>query len=168
MHAAEDDMVGVGTFGGVLGELEGVAHEVGMADDFIALVEVAEDQQFFAKAGFGCADAFLQFLVGGVTVFLREHLLAGGVARQRIEHGCAGSVARLGGVEMPWILGESGVAGALCAELGDDFVDGRRGECCSHAAFLSYGVFTMMPTWRCDVPMPKDFRCGSPCPVTTA
>ena len=71
-------------------------------------------------------------------------------------------------------LSEAGVTNAnvidviLGAELGDDFVDGRRGECCSHAAFLSYGVFTMMPAWRCGASMPKNFRCSSPCPVTTA
>ena len=45
VHAAEDDVVGVAAAGRLLGELEGVAAEVGPADDLVALVVVAEDDQ---------------------------------------------------------------------------------------------------------------------------
>ncbi len=118
-------MVGVGAFGRVLGELEGIAHEIGVDDDLVALVEVPEDQEFAAEPGFGGPDAFLELLVGCVAVFLRQHLLARRVARQRVEHGCAGAVARLGGVEVPRILRQTRVTGALRAQPGDDFVYGR-------------------------------------------
>ena len=77
VHAAEHDMVGVRAFGGVLGQLEGITHKVGMLDNLITLVEVAEDQQFRAKTLLGVSDALLQFLVGGLAVFVRQHLLVG-------------------------------------------------------------------------------------------
>ena len=124
MHAAEYDVVGIGTFGGVLGELEGITHKVSVHDDFVTLVEVTKDEQLIAETRLGGLDTFLQFLIGSVTVFLRQHLLAGCVVRQRVEHGCARAVARLGGVEMPRILCQSGIACALRAQSGDDFVYG--------------------------------------------
>ena len=128
VHAAEHDMVGVRAFGGVLGQLEGVAHKVGMLDDFVTLVEVAEDQQFGAETLLGVGDALLQFLVGGLAVFVRQHLLARRVGGQMVEHRGTGTVAGCGGVEVPRVLGQSCVAGALRAQLGDDLVNGRRSE----------------------------------------
>ena len=41
-------------------------------DDFVTLVEVAEDQQFGAETLLGVGDALLQFLVGGLAVFVRH------------------------------------------------------------------------------------------------
>ena len=64
MHAAEHDVVGVRAFGGVLGQLEGVTHEIGVLDDLVTLVEVAQNQQFGAETLLGVGDALLQFLVG--------------------------------------------------------------------------------------------------------
>ena len=61
VHAAEHDVVGVRAFGGVLGQLEGVAHEIGVLDDLVTLVEVAQNQQFGAETLLGVGDALLQF-----------------------------------------------------------------------------------------------------------
>ena len=49
VHAAEDDVVGLGTGGRELGQLEGVAGEVGVPDDLVALVVMAEDDQAAAQ-----------------------------------------------------------------------------------------------------------------------
>lgn len=48
VYAAEDDVLGFGEFGGFAGELEGVAGDVGEADDVVLLVVVAEDDEFVA------------------------------------------------------------------------------------------------------------------------
>ena len=128
VHAAEHDVVGVRAFGGVLGQLEGVAHEIGVLDDLVTLVEVAQNQQFGAETLLGVGDALLQFLVGGLAVFVRQHLLARRVGGQTVEHRGTGTVAGCGGVEVPWVLGQSCIAGALRAQLGDDLVNGRRSE----------------------------------------
>ena len=128
MHAAEHDVVGVRTFGGVLGQLEGVAHGIGVLDDLVTLVEVAQDQQFGAETLLGVGDALLQLLVGGLAVLVRQHLLARRVGGQTVKHRGTWTVAGCGGVEVPWVLGQSRIAGALRAQLGDDLVNGRRSE----------------------------------------
>ena len=48
--------------GGVLGELEAVAGEVGVLDDFVALVVVAEDDEALAELRAGGADATVELL----------------------------------------------------------------------------------------------------------
>ena len=44
MHAAEHDVVGVRALRGVLGQLERVAHVIGVADDLVTLVEMPQNQ----------------------------------------------------------------------------------------------------------------------------
>ena len=53
MDAAEDDGLGLGASPGGVRELEGVADEVGVLNDFVALIEVAEDDQAFTEFGLG-------------------------------------------------------------------------------------------------------------------
>ena len=49
VDAAEDDGFGLGASLGGVRELEGVADEVGVLDDFVALIEVAEDDEAVAQ-----------------------------------------------------------------------------------------------------------------------
>ncbi len=63
MHAAEDDVVGVG-LRGEAGELEGIACQVGVLINVGSLVMMAEHDRFFAQLGTGGADAFLAVGVG--------------------------------------------------------------------------------------------------------
>ena len=64
VHAAEDDELGVRAAGGVAGELEGVAGDVGELDDLVALVVVAEDEDPLAKGRLGRAGALDKVGVG--------------------------------------------------------------------------------------------------------
>ena len=70
VHAAEHDRLGVGHRQRGVGELERVAHEVGVLDDLVALVEVPEDHELAAERLLGSADARVQLVVA--------HLLIGG------------------------------------------------------------------------------------------
>jgi hypothetical protein len=63
VHAAEDDVLGVGLRGQAR-QLERVAGEVGVAVDVGALVVVAEQHGAAAEAGAGGADALLRLAVG--------------------------------------------------------------------------------------------------------
>ena len=63
VHAAEDDRLGVGLRLRRVGELERVAHEVGVGDDLVALVEVPEDDDAVAEGLLRCTDAGVE-LVG--------------------------------------------------------------------------------------------------------
>ena len=65
MHAAEDDVVGLGPVGGGLRELERVARDVGELDDLVALVVVAEDEDPVAERGLGGPGALDELRVGG-------------------------------------------------------------------------------------------------------
>ena len=57
VHAAEDDELRLGVRGGLLGELERVAGDVGELDDLVALVVVAEDVGARARAPRGARRA---------------------------------------------------------------------------------------------------------------
>lgn len=73
-------------------------------------------------------DASYQQAVKMLPEPVRQHLLARRVGGQTVEHRGTGTVAGCGGVEVPWVLGQSCIAGALRAQLGDDLVNGRRSE----------------------------------------
>ena len=116
VHAAEDDGLGVGPGEGGVGQLEGVAHEVGVLDDLVALVEVAEDHGAVAQLLLGGADAGVQFGIAGELVLLRQLALAGGGGRGDVRAGGAGAVGggageRLGKVILPRALGQGRAAG---------------------------------------------------------
>ena len=57
VDAAEDDGFGVGAGFGSLRELERIAYEIGVFYDFVALVEVAEDDEALAEGVLGGANA---------------------------------------------------------------------------------------------------------------
>ena len=65
VHAAEDDVRRVRAGGRLLGQLEGVAGDVGELDDLVALVVVAEHEDPVAERGLGGAGALDEAGVGG-------------------------------------------------------------------------------------------------------
>ena len=70
VHAAEDDVVGLGPVGGVARQLERVTGHVRELDDLVPLVVVAEDQEPLAELGLRRGDPAVE-LVGrreGVAV----------------------------------------------------------------------------------------------------
>ena len=73
-------------------ELEGVAHEVGVLDDLVALVEVAQHDDAFAECLPRGADPGVELLVGGPLVLLGDAALHGGVGRDGVVLRCAGAV----------------------------------------------------------------------------
>ena len=72
VHAAEDDGLGVGPGQRRVGELEGVAHEVRVLDDLVALVEVAQDDGAVAQRRLGGADPGVELGVAGQLVLLGQ------------------------------------------------------------------------------------------------
>ena len=66
MDAAEDDEIGLGAAGGLLRQQERVALEIGVFDDFFALVMMPQDGHPAAQLPAGGADALIQ--LGGVEV----------------------------------------------------------------------------------------------------
>src|SRR5690606_33315516 len=64
VHTAEHDVLGLRAGGGVPGQLEGVARDVGELDDLVTLVVVAEDEDLVAQLLLGRAGAFHQVRVG--------------------------------------------------------------------------------------------------------
>jgi len=129
VHAAEHDVVGVRAFGGVLGQLEGVAHEIGVLDDLVTLVEVAQNQQFGAETLLGVGDALLQFLVGRKALQNRHRT----AADQREQRRRALNLERLcdGGIGCDVDAGQLDLAVELvhrvtqCACHGEQTVVGR-------------------------------------------
>ena len=110
VDAAEDDGFGVGTGEGSVGELEGVAEEVGVLDDLIALIEVAEDDELIAEGVFGGSDAEVELGGRGVAIFGGKPGLARSGRGKMVGHGGAGAVGRFS-VEGPWRVGEGRAAG---------------------------------------------------------
>ena len=74
MHAAEDDVVGRWVVGNRAGELERVAGVVGEANDFVALVVMAEDDEAFTKRRPRGGNAQRHLLVGQPEIRLWERL----------------------------------------------------------------------------------------------
>ena len=75
VDAAEEDELDALLAGGVLGELEAVAGEVGVLDHFVALVVVAEDDETIAEGGAGIVDALLKLRGGEAEVAAGDVLL---------------------------------------------------------------------------------------------
>ena len=77
MHAAEDDELGVFLLGGLAGELEAVAGEVGEIDNGVLLIMMPEDDQPGAQRIFCLLDAKAQLRVRELGIDRRERLLPG-------------------------------------------------------------------------------------------
>ncbi|MCY1222281.1 hypothetical protein D9M72_343690 [compost metagenome] len=76
VDSAEDDGLGVGPGERGVGQLKGVAHEVGVFNDLVPLVEVPQDDGLVPEGSFGRPDTGVQFGVAGLLVFLRQLALA--------------------------------------------------------------------------------------------
>ena len=100
VHAAEDDPLGIRPGRGLLGQLEGVAGDVGELDDLVALVVVAEHEDPVAERRLGRAGAGDEVGVGGggQVAGALDAALAGQVApvaEHEERQGCVrGSVGR--------------------------------------------------------------------------
>ena len=117
VHAAEDDGLGVGPRQGGVGQLEGVAHEVGVLHHLVTLVEVAQDHGAVAQRGLGRADPGVQLGVAGQLVLLGELALARRGGRRNVGAGGSRAVGRdagegFGEVVVPGALGQRRAAGA--------------------------------------------------------
>ena len=88
MDAAEDDVLDALLVGGLAGELEAVAGEVGEVDDGVLLVVVAEDDQLLPSASLARLDAEAQLGVGQLGVDRRKRLLP--VQTHRLLHSFKG------------------------------------------------------------------------------
>jgi hypothetical protein len=75
VNAAEHDEFVMGAFGGDLGELERIALDVRVADDFIALVIVAKHNDAVAQLALGRLGALCQFNQRQVAVVLEVQRL---------------------------------------------------------------------------------------------
>ncbi len=133
VHAAEDDGLGVRPGEGGVGQLEGVAHEVGVLDDLVALVEVAQDHCPVAQLFLGGADPYVQLGIAGELVLLGQLALAGGGGRGNVRAGGTRAVGggareRLGKVILPRALGQCRAARAGCFA-------------CSRAPCRAFGLF---------------------------
>ncbi len=78
VDTAEDDELGLWLLGGPLGQVEGVAAEVGELDDVLALVVVAEDDAALAEVLSGGGDAGDDLRGVQAPVLLRDVLLPEG------------------------------------------------------------------------------------------
>ena len=101
VHAAEDDDFGLGTSPRGVRELERVADEVGILNDLVALIEVAEDHEAFAERRLSGADAEVQFALGSLTVLLGKEALLRRPGWQRVMHRSPGTVSRLLAIKHP-------------------------------------------------------------------
>ena len=132
VHAAEHDRLGVGPAERGVRELERVAHEVGVLDDLVALVEVTEHDDAVAERGLRGADARVQLVVRRGAVRLGERALARRTGGDHVAHRRARTVSGGARVELPRPLREVGRARlarlrARGEEL-DGAVDGCRGS----------------------------------------
>ena len=111
VHAAEHDGLGIGPGERGVRELERVADEVGVLDDLVALVEVAEHDDAVAEGRLGGTDAIVQLGVGGLAVLGRQRALARRAGGDHVAHRGAGPVAGGAAVELPRALRQLGRAG---------------------------------------------------------
>ncbi len=101
VHAAEHDRLGIRHRLRRVGELERVAEEVGVLDDLVPLIEVAEDHHPVAECRLRGADARVQLLVRGSLVLVRQHPLPRCAGWDAVAHRRARPVAGPGEVEGP-------------------------------------------------------------------
>ncbi len=64
VHAAEDDVVGVGTRGGIPSEFEGIARHIGEGDHLIALIVVTQHEHVLTESVLGRCGPFDQPRIG--------------------------------------------------------------------------------------------------------
>ena len=92
VYAAEDNVLSLGLGRRLLGQLQGVAPEVGELDDFVPLVVVSQHDYTAAQDVPGIPDASLKLLAAEVVVLRRDalpahdggELLGQGLHRQRL------------------------------------------------------------------------------------
>ena len=109
VHAAENDVLGVGLRERGVRQLKRIAEEVGVLHDLVALIEVAKNDQAVAQRLFRGTDAGVQFVRGRILILARQAALHGRARRNHIEHRRSGAVAG-GRVELPRTLRKIGGA----------------------------------------------------------
>src|SRR5690606_30026820 len=114
---------GVRVLLGGLRELVGVADVVGVGDDLVALVEVAEHDDVVGQPLARGPDPGVELLGRGVAVALREGALARRADRERVGLRGAGTVSERAGVVLPGPLREVGAARAAGGRAGGDAAD---------------------------------------------
>src|SRR5579875_3259482 len=76
MHATENDVIGIGPSGGLLSELERIAAKIGILDDLITLIVMAQNDQPRAQRLFGSCNAPIQFLAIHLGIHLGNNISA--------------------------------------------------------------------------------------------
>jgi hypothetical protein len=71
VNAAKNDRLGLSPRLNRLRQLKGITDKICVLDDFVALVEVAENDQSFAQHLLRSADATVKLGVRGILVLLR-------------------------------------------------------------------------------------------------
>jgi len=105
--------------------LERVTYEIGVGDDLVALVEVAEDHGAIAERLFGRDDPRLKLDIRGVAVLGGKLPLPRGTGGDDVAHRRARAVAGVRfEVDLPRPRGEVGAAGGA-GRTGADELDGR-------------------------------------------
>ena len=102
--AAEDDVAGLGPGGGLLGQQEGITLEIGVLDDFLTLIVVAQNGHIGAQLLPYLVDTLVQFFGGIAQVFrgdflppdIDRQLLGQRLGRQLILRATKGGVFNLG------------------------------------------------------------------------
>ena len=93
VDAAKDDVAGFGPGGGLLGQQERVALKVGVLDDFLPLIMVAQDGDGLAQALPDGVDAVIQFGGGAAQIFGGD-LLPADIDRQFLGQGLGRQLVR--------------------------------------------------------------------------
>jgi hypothetical protein len=125
VHPTEDNGLGIWALSRGVRKLKGVADEVRVLHNLVALVEVPEDDHSVTQRLLGNADAVVQLLIGGLLVLKWQHPLARRPGRNDVAHRRARAIAveRLR-VEDPRTLGELGRADAgTVGDARDDLFD---------------------------------------------
>ena len=130
VHATEHDCFGFGVgFSGVC-QLERIAQVVGVLNDFIALIKVAENHNALAECRFGCADALVQLLIRCGFVIIGQSSLSRRTDGDNVAERCARPVARCLRVELPRTFGQRRTAGFAFDCAGCDGLNLLVDRCC--------------------------------------
>ena len=142
--------------------MEGIAYEIGVLDDLIALIEVTEDKETVAHGVFYGANAEIEFSFGGLTVLAWQDSLGGRTGGQGVAHGGARAVTGCL-VEEPWRIGQGRGADLRGGAFGPSwlFADANQLD-----RFINRSQFISLRPGNLSG-VPKDGLAGDPCKKAT-